>query len=90
MFRRNQQFVGPRRIHHAAAGRVPCGLTVIILLAGAGVGGGSLNYANTLYRPLRPFYADRQWAHITDWEDELAPISLEGEGRAHDQGRSDK
>lgn len=45
----------------------------VMVLAGAGVGGGSLVYANTLYRPLRPFYADRQWAHITDWESELAP-----------------
>ena len=45
----------------------------VIILAGAGVGGGSLNYANTLYEPLAPFYADRQWAHITDWKTELAP-----------------
>ncbi|GAA3353007.1 hypothetical protein [Saccharopolyspora gregorii] len=30
-------------------------------------------YANTLYRPLKPFYNDSQWAHITDWEDELSP-----------------
>jgi cholesterol oxidase len=45
----------------------------VMILAGAGVGGGSLVYANTLYRPLKPFYADRQWAHITDWEAELAP-----------------
>ncbi|CAM2859731.1 GMC family oxidoreductase [Saccharomonospora xinjiangensis] len=45
----------------------------VMVLSGAGVGGGSLVYANTLYRPLRPFYADRQWAHITDWEAELAP-----------------
>lgn len=45
----------------------------VMILAGAGVGGGSLVYANTLYRPLEPFYADRQWAHITDWESELAP-----------------
>jgi cholesterol oxidase len=44
-----------------------------MILAGAGVGGGSLNYANTLYRPLGPFYSDRQWAHITDWRAELAP-----------------
>ncbi|HEY5515671.1 MAG TPA: GMC family oxidoreductase [Pengzhenrongella sp.] len=44
-----------------------------LILAGAGVGGGSLVYANTLYRPLRPFYADPQWAGITDWETELAP-----------------
>ncbi|SHE40907.1 GMC family oxidoreductase [Streptoalloteichus hindustanus] len=45
----------------------------VMVLAGAGVGGGSLVYANTLYRPLAPFYRDRQWAHITDWESELAP-----------------
>lgn len=44
-----------------------------LVLAGAGVGGGSLVYANTLYRPLAPFFADPQWAHLTDWEDELAP-----------------
>src|ERR1700743_595175 len=48
-------------------------LNNVVVLAGAGVGGGSLNYANTLYRPLRQFYADRQWAHITDWAAELAP-----------------
>jgi cholesterol oxidase len=44
-----------------------------VILAGAGVGGGSLNYANTLYEPLQPFYDDPQWAHITDWRAELAP-----------------
>ena len=43
------------------------------ILAGAGVGGGSLNYANTLYEPPEPFYRDPQWAHITDWRSELAP-----------------
>jgi cholesterol oxidase len=43
------------------------------ILAGAGVGGGSLNYANTLYEPPDPFYRDPQWAHITDWKDELGP-----------------
>ncbi len=43
------------------------------ILAGAGVGGGSLVYANTLYEPLDPFYKDAQWAHITDWKSELAP-----------------
>ncbi|AXB46908.1 GMC family oxidoreductase [Amycolatopsis albispora] len=45
----------------------------VMVLAGAGVGGGSLVYANTLYRPLKPFYTDQQWAHITDWEAELGP-----------------
>ncbi len=45
----------------------------VMILAGAGVGGGSLNYANTLYVPPEPFFADRQWAHITDWRVELMP-----------------
>ncbi|WP_122261790.1 FAD-dependent oxidoreductase [Ornithinimicrobium cerasi] len=46
----------------------------VLVLAGAGVGGGSLNYANTLYRPRSSaFYDDPQWAHLTDWREELAP-----------------
>lgn len=45
-----------------------------MILAGSGVGGGSLVYANTLYRPLAPFYRDPQWSHITDWESELSPF----------------
>ncbi len=44
-----------------------------LIVAGAGVGGGSLVYANTLYEPLDAFYRDPQWAGITDWKDELAP-----------------
>ncbi|TQC42728.1 GMC family oxidoreductase [Rhodococcus sp. WS4] len=45
----------------------------VLVMAGAGVGGGSLNYANTLYEPTRAFYEDPQWAHITNWQEELAP-----------------
>ncbi len=45
----------------------------VLILSGAGVGGGSLVYANTLYRPLDAFYEDGQWRDITDWRDELAP-----------------
>jgi cholesterol oxidase len=45
----------------------------VMILAGAGVGGGSLNYANTLYVPPDAFFADQQWAHITDWRSELMP-----------------
>ncbi|MGW0782065.1 GMC oxidoreductase [Streptomyces sp. NPDC002913] len=45
----------------------------VMVLAGAGVGGGSLNYANTLYVPPAPFFEDSQWAGITDWKAELAP-----------------
>jgi cholesterol oxidase len=45
----------------------------VMILAGAGVGGGSLNYANTLYVPREPFFNDAQWKHITDWREELLP-----------------
>jgi cholesterol oxidase len=43
------------------------------VLAGAGVGGGSLTYANTLPIPKRSFYASPAWAGLADWERELAP-----------------
>ena len=55
---------GIQRIHQ---------LPDVMILAGAGVGGGSLNYANTLYVPPRPFFEDPQGGHITDWQEELAP-----------------
>ncbi|WP_328501934.1 GMC family oxidoreductase [Streptomyces sp. NBC_00457] len=45
----------------------------VMVLAGAGVGGGSLNYANTLYVPPKPFFEDPQWRDITDWQEELRP-----------------
>jgi cholesterol oxidase len=45
----------------------------VMILAGAGVGGGSLNYANTLYVPPDPFFNDPQWRNITDWRSELMP-----------------
>lgn len=45
----------------------------VLILAGAGVGGGSLVYANTLYRPTEKYFTDPQWAEITDWKSELAP-----------------
>lgn len=45
----------------------------VMVLAGAGVGGGSLNYANTLYVPPKPFFEDPQWRDITDWQEELTP-----------------
>jgi cholesterol oxidase len=46
----------------------------IFILSGAGVGGGSLVYANTLYEPLEAFYKDKQWVNITDWKSELSPF----------------
>ena len=45
----------------------------VVVLAGAGVGGGSLVYANTLYVPGQAFFDDPQWRDITDWAEELAP-----------------
>ncbi|WP_280259286.1 GMC family oxidoreductase [Nocardia wallacei] len=45
----------------------------VLILGGAGVGGGSLNYANTLYVPPDPFFGDAQWRDITDWRAELTP-----------------
>jgi len=45
----------------------------VMVLSGAGVGGGSLVYANPLTRPLPDFYADPQWRDVADWADELAP-----------------
>ncbi|MCB2223804.1 MAG: GMC family oxidoreductase [Actinobacteria bacterium] len=48
-------------------------LKQVLVLSGAGVGGGSLVYANTLLEPTGEFFADRQWSGITDWAAELAP-----------------
>ncbi|MEV4481922.1 GMC family oxidoreductase [Micromonospora coxensis] len=45
----------------------------VLVLSGAGVGGGSLGYANTLYEPPQAFFTDPQWADVTDWAAELAP-----------------
>ncbi len=52
----------------------------VAIASGAGVGGGSLGYANTLYRPLERFYADEQWAGLDeDWERTLEPHYDEAE-----------
>ena len=57
-------FFGIQRIHV---------LPDALILAGAGVGGGSLVYANTLYQPGDKYFNDPQWAHITNWKTELEP-----------------
>jgi cholesterol oxidase len=49
-------------------------LSNVLVLSGAGVGGGSLVYANTLYEPHDAFFTDPQWSSITDWKMELAPF----------------
>src|SRR3954453_18963050 len=52
----------------------------VSIVSGAGVGGGSLGYANTLYPARPPFYSDRQWAGLEqDWEAALAPHFDEAE-----------
>ena len=54
-------FFGIQRIHV---------LKGVAILAGSGVGGGSLVYANTLYVPGDTFFQDPQWGEITDASDE--------------------
>jgi len=57
--------LGLQRIHY---------LPNALILAGAGVGGGSLIYANTLYQPGDKYFSDPQWSSITDWKSELEPF----------------
>jgi cholesterol oxidase len=45
----------------------------VLVMSGAGVGGGSLVYANTLYRPPKSFYESGSWVGLEDWEKVLAP-----------------
>ena len=45
----------------------------VAILSGAGVGGGSLVYANTLPVPKRAFFTSGSWAKLADWETELRP-----------------
>ena len=40
----------------------------IAILAGCGVGGGSLVYANTLYVPPRDFFQAEEWGAMQDWK----------------------
>jgi cholesterol oxidase len=51
----------------------------VTVVSGAGVGGGSLGYANTLYVPPRAFFDDPQWSGLGDWQVELAPHYAEAE-----------
>jgi cholesterol oxidase len=45
----------------------------VLVLSGAGVGGGSLVYANTLLEPPAAFFADARWSGLADWRAALAP-----------------
>jgi cholesterol oxidase len=45
----------------------------VFIASGSGVGGGSLGYANTLYRARPAFYRDPQWDGLAEWERDLGP-----------------
>jgi cholesterol oxidase len=45
----------------------------VTVLAGAGVGGGSLGYACTLPTPKASFFEAPGWAELADWQAELSP-----------------
>jgi cholesterol oxidase len=44
----------------------------VLVLSGAGVGGGSLVYANTLLEPPDAFFRDPRWAELDNWKAALA------------------
>ncbi len=43
----------------------------VFVASGVGVGGGSIVYANTLYRAKKEYFRNLQWAGLADWETEL-------------------
>lgn len=45
----------------------------IFVLHGAGVGGGSLGYANVLMAPGDEMFSASAWSHLADWKSLLAP-----------------
>ena len=45
----------------------------VLVMSGAGVGGGSLVYANTLYRPPTRFFSTGSWSDMADWHKLLEP-----------------
>src|SRR4029453_5613691 len=45
----------------------------VVVLSGAGAGGGSLGDETPPPPALGEFYRDPQWQHIPDWREELAP-----------------
>jgi cholesterol oxidase len=52
----------------------------VLVVSGSGVGGGSLGYANTLYRARPAFYTSPQWQGLaSDWRAELEPYYEEAE-----------
>ena len=51
----------------------------VMVMSGAGVGGGSLVYANTLYRPPSTFFNTGSWAKMADWQTVLSPYYNQAE-----------
>ncbi len=49
-------------------------LSDVFVLSGAGVGGGSLVYANTLYVPPDAFFDAPAWRDLADWKTALLPF----------------
>jgi cholesterol oxidase len=49
------------------------------IASGTAVGGGSVVYANTLYRARPEFYENPQWKGLDDWQTALAPHYAEAE-----------
>ena len=45
----------------------------VLILSGAGVGGGSLVYANTLLKPNDDIFTSPSWKSLADWNQELNP-----------------
>ena len=45
----------------------------VFVLHGAGVGGGSLGYANVLMEPSDVLFDNPSWKHLADWKQELQP-----------------
>ena len=54
-------------------------LNNVMVMSGAGVGGGSLVYANTLYRPSAAFFGSGSWAEVADWKRLLEPYYRQAE-----------
>ncbi len=51
----------------------------VMVMSGAGVGGGSLVYANTLYRPSQQFFTTGSWAELCNWQTALDPYYTQAE-----------
>jgi cholesterol oxidase len=45
----------------------------VFIVSGSGVGGGSIVYANTLYRASPEFFVNPQWRELGDWAAALKP-----------------